>query len=226
MAYVKHGTGPNDWKKGNRTKGKDRRGNRKGRPGSSDIEGLIQANADRAEVVDRYKKIAEERQKIVKYNQPYVSGMAKKISDYIEECHETREPLTVFGLIEAADITKEAYYKGKDGRYDYMLYMYMDLNDIPYEEEGNIYTTEDGGEVLLVRMSELLQKAEVAIIKEREIRCSSTKGNPVGNIFLMKGMHGVQDTPPDQRTTNNNTLVLNNVASLDEARDAMKRLNG
>lgn len=226
MAYVKHGTGPNDWKKGNRTKGAERRGNRSGSPdGYKDLAALQKANADRAEVVDKYKKIAEERQKLTKYNQPFVSDMAGRISEYIEECKRTGEPLTVSGVIEAGEITSDAWSRGKnENAYDHMLFMYMDINGIPFDREGTIFTDEQGREVLLCRMSDILKRAELAIMKEREIRCSSTKGNPAGNIFLLKGFHNVQDTPPDQRTTNNNTLVLNNVATLDEARETIRLL--
>lgn len=228
MAYVKHGTGPNDHKKGNRTRGKDRRGNRTGSPNEiRNTTGLQEASKNREEFIDKYRKIAEERERITKYNQEYVSDMAWKISDYIEECHKSGEPLTVSGMLQAGGLTSDAYSKGKNyNQYDHMLYIYMDLHGIDYDREGTIFTDENGKEVLLSRMSDILKRAELEIMKEREIRCSSTKGNPAGNIFLLKGFHGIQDTPQETRTTNNNTLVLNNVASLEEARDALKRLNG
>lgn len=218
-------TGPG---KGNRTRGADRRGNRTGSPnGPKNLIGLQEASRDREAVVDRYRKIAEERQRLTKYNQEYISDMAGRISDYIEECHKTGEPLTVSGMLQAGGLTSEAYSKGKNyNQYDHMLYMYMDLHGIDFDQEGTIYTDEQGKEVLLCRMSDILKRAELAIMKEREIKCSSTKGNPAGNIFLLKGFHGIQDQPQETRTTNNNTLVLNNVASLDEAKEALKRLNG
>ena len=223
MAEKKKGPG-----KGNRTRGENRRGNKTGSPnGYKDTTGLQTANQDRAEVIERYRRIAEERQKITKYNQEFVSDMAGKISNYIEECKKTGEPLTVSGMLQAADLTAEAYSKGKNSQqYDHMLYMYMELHGIDFDQEGTIYTDEQGKQVLLCRMSDLLKRAELAIMREREIKCSSTKGNPAGNIFLLKGFHGIQDQPQESRTTNNNTLVLNNVASLDEAKEALKRLNG
>ena len=120
----------------------------------------------------------------------------------------------------------DTYYRYKDGDADHLLYEYMDLHGIDYDHEGDQITTDAGDVVLLVRMSEIIKNAELAIQEQLEENCYTNKGNPAGSIFGLKARYDWQDTPPDQRTTNNNTLVLNNVATLDEAREAMKRLNG
>lgn len=218
-------TGPG---KGNRTRGKDRRGNRKGRPGTppEDQTGLREASAAKAEKLEYYKKIAEQQAKTIKYGQEYAGQMMDNFNAYVIEQRNQRRPLTIAGLIRASGVSKDTYYRYRDGEADHMLYEYMDLHGIDYSQEGNEITTEEGERVLLLRLSEIIKNAELAIQEQLEENCYTNKGNPAGSIFGLKARYDWQDTPPDQRTTNNNTLVLNNVATLDEAREAMKRLNG
>ena len=64
--------------------------------------------------------------------------------------------------------------------------------------------------------------AELVIQEQREAACSSNRGNPAGNIFLLKAQQGFRDQPETQQT--NNTLTLN-VATLGEAKDALKLLS-
>lgn len=214
--------------KGNRTRGRDRRGNLKGRPGTppEDQEGLRAANAAREEYKEYYKKIAEQRAKQIKHGQPYASTLLDNLNEYIERQEKRGRPLTIAGLIRASGVSMDTYYRYKDGDADHLLYEYMDLHGIDYDHEGDQITTDAGDVVLLVRMSEIIKNAELAIQEQLEENCYTNKGNPAGSIFGLKARYDWQDTPPDQRTTNNNTLVLNNVATLDEAREAMKRLNG
>ena len=99
----------------------------------------------------------------------------------------------------------------------------MDLHGFQLDQEGQQVTLESGETVFLCRLSEIIKSAELAVQQQREEACSSLRGNPAGNIFLLKAQQDFQDTPPDQRTTNNNTLVMN-ISTLDEAKEAMKRL--
>ena len=129
-------------------------------------------------------------------------------------------------MVRASGMGYDTYIRYREGKADHLLFEYMDLNNIPYDMEGAEIQNADGEMVLLLRLSDIIKSAELAVQEQRETACSSLKGNPAGNIFLLKAQQGFQDTPTETRTTNNNTLVLNNIASLDEAREALKRLNG
>ena len=223
MAYVKHGTGPNDWKKGNRTKGADRK-NKKGNPNPENAAALAGANADKAEMIAHYKEVAAQIAKVTKYGQEYALTLKDRLEEYIEEQELQHKPLTVAGMIRASGLSRDTYDRYRDGEADHMLYAFMDANGISYEHEDELLTLPDGREVLLVRLGTLIKQAELYIQEQREAACSSNRGNPAGNIFLLKAQQGFRDQPEDSRTTNNNTLILNNVASLSEAKDALNLL--
>lgn len=224
MAYVKHGTGPNDYKKGNRTKGENRRGNRSGRPGTppEDQRGLRASEAAKAEMKEHYKQIAEQQAKVIKYGQPYAATLHDNLCAYIIDRQNQRKPLTIAGLIRASGMSADTYYRYRDGDADHLLYQYMDLNDIPYQEEGNEVTTADGEKVLLVRLSAIIKTAELAVQEQLEENCYTNRGNPAGSIFGLKARYEWRDDPDKVQQTN--TLNIQ-VASLDEAREALKRLN-
>lgn len=222
MAYVKHGTGPNDYKKGNRTRGKDRRGHVIDQPGTN-LTGLQEASKARAERAEHYRKIAEQQAKVIKYGQEYAGTLRDNLAAYIIETQNHNKPLTIAGLIRAAGVSADTYYRYRKGEADHLLYAYMDEHGISFDHEGTEVTDADGEKVFLCRLSEIIKQAELAVQQQREEACSSLRGNPAGNIFLLKAQQDFQDTPPDQRTTNNNTLVMN-ISTLDEAKEAMKRL--
>lgn len=206
--------------KGNWTRGADRRGNKK--PSAA----LAETSADKAELTDHYKKIAEARKNVIRYGQTYALTLADNLTAYIEEQTEKKKPLTIAGMVRASGMSHDTYIRYREGKADHLLYEYMDVNGISYDQEGQQITTDDGEMVLLWRLSDVIKSAELVVQEQRETACSSLKGNPAGNIFLLKAQQGFQDTPVEQRTTNNNTLILNNVATLEEAKDALKRLNG
>lgn len=223
MAYVKHGTGPNDWKKGNRTRGADRK-NKKGNPNPVNDLVLSESNKDKAEMIAHYKEVAAQMANVTRYGQEYALTLKENLERYIEDQEVQHKPLTVAGMARASGLSYDTYLKYREGEADHMLYLFMDINDISYDHEGQIVQTQDGQEVLLVRLSELIKQAELFIQEQREAACSSNRGNPAGNIFLLKAQQGFRDQPEDSRTTNNNTLILNNVASLSEAKDALNLL--
>lgn len=224
MTDKKKKTGPG---KGNRTRGADRRGNRKGRPGCPEEhqQGLREQARITAETLDHYKRIAEDREKLRKYNQTFAAGMLDRINKYIEDRQRIGKPLTIAGIIRASEMEQSAYYKARAKDYDHVLYEYMDIHGISYDREGT-YIEQDGEKVLLLRLSEIIKRAELAVQEQLEENCYTNKGNPAGSIFGLKARYDWQDQPQETRTTNNNTLVLNNVASLDEAKEALKRLKG
>lgn len=80
-------------------------------------------------------------------------------------------------------------------------------------------------EIALLRFSDVINRLYLHIQSTLEGNLYSNKGNQIGSIFALKAKHGWIEEENAQKVTNNNTLVLNNVASLDEAREALKRLS-
>jgi len=189
-------------------------GNRKGntipvkdRP-NNNIDGLTAANIDRNAAKEYYIGIARQREKQRKYNIEFMTRAAGLIGEYVERQRADHKPLTVAGMQLAADIMPSSWNTIINGEHDAILYEYMDVHGIPYDEEGTIYTDpETGREVLLVRPSEVLKRFDLAIQEERESKCSSLKGNPAGNIFLLKAQQGFQDTPAESKITHNNLVI-------------------
>ena len=224
MAYVKHGTGPNDWKKGNRTKGKDRH------VGYVPEAGVLPANYEQieahrklvAETKEKYKEVAKSLDNVIKYNQDFAKTLKENLTEYIEESREEGKPLTIADMILSSGVSADTYKRMRDGEHDWLLPAFMDRHDIPYDNYGSLYTLEDGREILLLQMSKIIKQAELAIQADRERLCMDRNArNAAGAIFLLKAQQGLQDTPQDVVTHQSLTV---NVASLDEAREALKRL--
>lgn len=224
--YVKHGTGPNDHKKGNRTRGADRKGNRSGSPnGRKDLTGLKAASRSKAESVEHYKEIAAQRANVIRYGQGYAYELQERLEKYIREQREIKKPLTMAGLVRASGVSYDTFNRMKRGDCDHLLFEFMDVNGIDYDREGELVSNEAGELVLLCRLSAVVKNAVLAVQEQLEENCYLNKGNPLGSIAGMRNYFDWQENPTGNKT-NNNTLVLNNVATLDEAREAMKRLNG
>ena len=215
MAEKKNGPG-----KGNRTRGADRK-NKRGNP-NPDTTALYAASADKAAYKEHYKKIAEQRANLIRYGQDYAATLADNLSAYIIDREQQRRPLTIAGLVRASGMSERTYYKYRDGEADHLLYEYMDLHGIDYDQEGNMITTADGEVVLLVRLGQIIKQAELAVQEQLEENCYTNRGNPAGSIFGLKARYEWRDDPDKVQQTN--TLNIQ-VASLDEAREALKRLN-
>lgn len=224
MAYVKHGTGPNDYKKGNRTKGEDRRGNRAGRPGQTpvNVEQLNQIQKDKALTKEHYMEVAKSLDNVIKYNQDFAKTLQENLTTYIEETREEGRPLTIADMMLSSGVSVDTYQRMRNGEHDWLLPAYMDRHGISYDNYGSLYTLESGEEILLLQMSTIIKQAELAIQADRERLCMDRNArNAAGAIFLLKAQQGLQDTPQDVVTHQSLTV---NVASLDEAREALKRL--
>ena len=224
MAYVKHGTGPNDWKKGNRTKGENRTGNRKGNPNPENQEALKASAQAKADMLAHYKEVAEQQANVIKYGQEYALTLLDNLIEYIEDRHNQHKPITKAGLIKASGVGYNTYYKYRKGEANHMLYEFMDLNGISFDHEGEQYTMPDGREVLLLRLEDVIKMGELALQEQLEENCYVNKGNPLGSIAGMRNYFDWQENPTGQ-TTHNNTLVLNNVATLSEAKESLKLLS-
>ena len=221
--YIKHGTGPNDWKKGNRTRGKDRK-NKSGNPHPGNQDKLQEQAAAAAETKEHYKQIAAQQEKRIKFGQGYALTLWENLNDYIKEKQDARQPITKAGLARASGMSYDQYLRYRKGELDHLLYQYMDLHDISYDHEGELLELDDGKKVFLVRMSEIIKSGELALQEQLESNCYLNKGNPLGSIAGMRNYFDWQENPTGQ-TTHNNTLVLNNVATLDEARKSLELLS-
>lgn len=216
----------------------------------NDLTGLKNASQEKHELKAYYTEIAKQLDNVIKYDQTYALELHDRLQEYIEESRRTNTPMTMADMVLASGVNRDAYYKIRNGDYDWLLPSYMDRHNIPYDAVGSCYTVVDtndditssntvkqaqngyedfdiedeqeGEKVLLVRLSEILKQAELALQADRERLCMDRNArNAGGAIFLLKAQQGLQDTPQDVR----NTQTLNiNVASLDEAKEALKRL--
>lgn len=203
--------GPNAHKKGNRTPGQPRNG-----------AGLAEISRRESEEIAKYREIAEKQRKAKKYKQEDLAGIVRRLNDYIEEQMANDKPLTVAGMIRAAEVSKDTWYRMIGGDYDYHLYQYIDYHNIELDtlpQTDGIPTMKDsnGAEILLISYSEALQKAMLAVEEQTEERLYS-KGR-VGDIFSLKAVHGWQEDSQPQSVTNN--LVI---ASPEQAKRAIDLL--
>ena len=215
--------------KGNRTRGKDRRGNLEGNRGNvspASLEGLKKSSSDLAEATEHYRKIAEQRAGVIKYGVPFAAVLRDRLSNYIAEQQDHRRPVTIAGLIMAAGVDPDTWRRWRNEERDYLLFEYMDINGLSYDLEGTEIVSDSGEVIFLCRFSTLVKNAELVIQEQLESNCYTNKGNPAGSIFGLKAKYGWQDQPAEQRTANHNTLLLDNASRLDEAKDAIDRLSG
>lgn len=222
MAYQKHGSG-NDYKKGNRTRGPDRRGGRPPEKGTipENLEAINKRTRDLAAMTDYYRELAATKEKQIKYNMAYLTRAFIRISDYIDECEKTKTPVTIAGCQLAGEIMNDAWYAIGAGDMDYLLPLYMDVHDIPESETGTIYCDPDTGEnILLLQPSEMQNRVLLKLQDQLERNCYTNKGNPVGSIFGLKARFNWQDQP-DTAAVRHNTLII---ADAGQARKAMELL--
>lgn len=221
MAYQKHGSG-NDYKKGNRTRGENRRGGRAPAKGTipDNLEAINKRTRDLAAMTDYYRELAATKDKQIKYNLPYLTKAFIRISDYIDECEKAKTPVTIAGCQLAGEIMNDAWYAIGAGDMDYLLPLYMDVHDIPESETGTIYCDPDTGEnILLLHPSEMQNRVLLKLQDQLERNCYTNKGNPVGSIFGLKARFNWQDQP--DTAVRQNTLII---ADAGQARKAMELL--
>lgn len=187
-------------------------------------EDLIRAAKFSAEETARFKEIAEKRRKNYKYKQEFTLSLYDNIKAYMAKKHEDGSPLTISGLILACGIPKQSWQDLRNGNYDHALYMYceyhnIDLDNGTFEQYDGmpIHADEDGNKVLLVPISQIVERA--LLMQEEETETRLYEKGRVGDIFSLKAKHGWQE---EQKVTNNNTLVI---ASETDARKALKLLS-
>lgn len=186
-----------------------------------DLTGLKKANEDKAELKAYYSEVAKSLDNVIRYKQDCVLRVHQGLSEYIEESRSQNKPLTMGGLVKASTLPQDVFYKARQGDYDWLCMSYMDRHDIPLDNYGTVVDV-DGEMILLLRLSEVIKSAELEVQIDRESLCMDRNArNAGGAIFLLKAQQGLQDTPQD--IVNHQTLNIN-VASLEEAQQALKRL--
>ena len=116
-------------------------------------------------------------------------------------------------------VSSKIFHKARHGDFDFYMDEFMELNGYTDDDiewiDGMPWI--DG--VLMIPYSEIMDYAILRVQEQREIACSSLKGNPAGNIFLLKSQNGLREE--DSPQTVNQTLVI---ADADKAREALKLL--
>ena len=158
-----------------------------------------------SEEIQKYKEYAEARRNSRVYTQESLSEYMQKASDYFIGQDEKGKPYTVAGLLLALDIDRQSWSRIGNGEMDYQLVEYLELHDNPKEP--------------LIAWSEFHEKCSLTIQAQREERCSSLRGNPAGNIFLLKAQNGFREDDTPNHVTQN--LVI---CDADQARKALELL--
>ena len=175
----------------------------------SQTEAITEMSQEYSKAVEQYKKFATARRGRRKFNQEKLTKQYQALAEYVAEKTDTRQPLTVAGAILASDFNEDAWYKAKSGEMDYLLEEYIALNQVTEETiiDGLPYHINSDGEAILLKpYSWLIQNTMLLIQEQREIACSSLRGNPAGNIFLLKAQMGFKED--NQPSTVNQTLVI------------------
>lgn len=203
--------GPNDYKKGNRT------------DSERNTEKIAALSRRYNEEQQAYREYAEARRNSVKFNQAELSRRNERLQAYIRQCYDDDEPITRAGMVLALGVSRDTYYRMRDGELDFRLYEYMDVNgisesDVLLDEEETPYIVGSEGErILLIPSSVMIQKAELQLEAQTEARLY--KSGKVGDIFALKAVHGWQEDAAPK--TLNQTLVI---ATPEQAREAIKAL--
>lgn len=183
-------------------------------------ERLAKANEAYKKGIEYYKEQAESHRKQRKYGQDFSFTLYRRIKEYLERLEDNGKPITIAGLILASGMTQKSWYELKNGEYDHDLYLFMDTHDCSevYEYDSMPCCDVDGERILLVPMSEIIEKA--VLLKEEETETRLYEKGRVGDIFALKAKHGWVEEEKAPHTVNQ-TLVI---ASETDARKALEML--
>ena len=187
-------------------------------------ETIEKLNKMYSEEIKGYKKFAEQRRKQRRWTQEKVLSFYEALCEYVASA----DIMTFAGGMLACDADSDVWYRMEHGELDYLLEEFchlhgVDPDDCPVDDNNMPYCMVEGKKVLLIPYSYIIKKYRLILQDQAEARLYG-KGNPVGAIFSLKAVHGWQDIPEEKTT--NNTLILNNVATLEEAEAAFERLKG
>ena len=182
--------------------------------------GLIEESKDYKRSVEYYKEMIRKYQSNAKYKQDFSWELYTRLAGYIQAMRESGRPITSAGLILASGMSKGSWVKMCHGEMDHQLMIYMDMHDCTevYDYDGMPCCDVDGKRVILLPMSEILEK--IYLIKEDEVETRLYEKGRVADIFALKAGHGWIEEEKAPHTVNQ-TLVI---ASPKEAEEAIKLL--
>ena len=166
-----------------------------------------------SEEIQRYRDYAEARKNSRMYTQESMSEYMDKANQYFNEQDRNGKPYTVAGLLLALDINKHSWSRISNGEFDYQLEEYLESVDKLSTENDGIPQTP------LIAWSDFAEKCSLKIQAQREEKCSSLRGNPAGNIFLLKAQNGFREDDSPNHVTQN--LVI---CDGEQARKALELL--
>ena len=148
----------------------------------------------RSEIMESARKLVISKREASPYAPAKQGEFIERIENYISEQNRLGKPLTIAGFILASGITAPSWQKMRQGDFDAGIEEYKLAKGIP--SDATEWTTDDGEVLSLLPWSEIVGYCYLVAQKEREEACVAGKaGNVVGNIFLLKSQHGLNDQP-------------------------------
>lgn len=182
-----------------------------------DTTAITEATAFYVDNIEACKRLAEARRNSVRYKQEEAKTIQDNIEQYFKTQDEQEQPYTVSGIILSIGCGKDTFYRMRSGDYDYRLFDYININNIPEEYIGQTVSV-NNQEILLLPFSEIIQKAMLKLEEQTETRLYNS--GRVGDIFTLKAQYGWSDDGNSAKTVNNNLII----ADKDTAEKAIKML--
>lgn len=211
--------------------------NHKGNPnGGSNLEPLKQLTELNAADLQRYKDFAAARRKNRVYHAVNLSERIRRAEEIAEECGKQGKPFTIGQIMIAADIcNNDTWARIKAGEKDYLLFEYIELNNITeekclYTEDGTPYIEaqdEITGQVVdfpLVLYSDRLEKIYKwqESILEGNLYKSRNMPTVTGSIFGLKNTHKWSDQPQETEKVSRQTLIIADKSQAMKALDMLR----
>ena len=171
-----------------------------------------------AQITEQAKAFAAARRAASPVRVEQINDICDKWEAYINECENTRQPMTWGGFALAAGISMDTLKRMRAGELDHLIDEYIIVHDL---EPGTTQIIDSDGVITpLVPWSKLTEKISNLIQDQLERNCYTNKGNPAGSIFGLKARFDWQDQPQQAGTINNNLVI----ADAEQARKALEML--
>ena len=158
--------------------------------------------------IHAYRQFAQARREKRVHTQEQLRVYIQRASDYFAECDRISKPYTIAGLLLALEIDRNTWSRMGNGEHDYLLEEYLALHpsDETTDETDETSSYDETNGTPLIAYSEFHEKCTLRVQEQRERACASLRGNPAGNIFLLKAQMGLRED--DAPTHVAQTLVI------------------